>query len=289
MAFRNIVLFSLVFIINCNCFPQETTTVFGDYTYYTTESTSIEEAKRIALERAKIQAIADTFGTHITQSTSTSITSKNDQSETRFLMYGTSDIKGEWLETLKAPVYSIKFESPLLIVNCKVTGRIREILQQDIEFDIKLLKNGLTSNFESNDFKDGDDLYLQFKSSDNGNIMIYLMQNNTAYRLLPYKRSSHGEYPIIGGRDYVFFSKATERDNDMMVDEYKLFSDHLIDTADILIIYTPNSIGGPQVENQIYDEPLSIDADTFNKWILKKRNKDHHSRVIIKPLTIKKS
>lgn len=288
MIYRSITLFFFVFIVNCLCFSQETRTGNGDYTYYTTESTSIEEAKRIALDRAKIQAIADVFGTTISQSVTTTISAQNSKSETNFFLIGVSDIKGEWIENLCEPIYSVKFEPPIISVNCKVKGKIREILQPEIEFEAKALKNGLTDSYESDDFKDGDDLYLHFKASSSGNIIIFLVQSETVFRLLPYKRDDIKEYPIEGGKDYVFFSKTHGGISNTNIDEYVLYADNEIDSANILILYTPNVIGSTDGATDIYDEPLSMNFEAFNKWLIKKRNKDKFSRVIIIPLTIKK-
>ena len=44
-------------------FSQKMKTVEGEYTYHAPENVSLEEARRTALDRAKIQALADEFGT----------------------------------------------------------------------------------------------------------------------------------------------------------------------------------------------------------------------------------
>lgn len=289
MLYRIIFVIILFFTIHKFCLSQETIEVVGEYTYYTTESTSIEEAKRVALDRSKIQAIADAFGTQVSQSATTSILTNNGKSDTQFFMVGISDIKGEWIETLEQPIYSIKLDSPFVVINCKVKGKIREILQPEIELEARILKNGLTFDFESNDFKDGDDLYLYFKSSSAGNITVFMIQEQIAYRLLPYKRSSTGEYSVNADVDYVFFSRKYDKDNANNIYEYELFSDNEIESSQLLIIYTPNTIGSPPAKEQLYDEPLSSDIETFNKWLIRKRNRDKYSRVLILPLTIRKS
>lgn len=289
MTSRHIALIFMVFIINYHCFSQKTMIVCGDYTYYFTESTSIEEAKRIALERAKVQAVADEFGTNVSQSATTSISTYNSKSETRFFLIGLSDIKGEWIETLNAPTYSIKFEPPIISVNCKVKGRIREILHPEIELEAKALKNGLTDAYESDNFKDGDDLYLKFKSTSSGNIVIFLVQSDMVYRLLPYKRDDIDAYPVEAERDYTFFSKAYGGNDSRIIDEYELFADKEVDSANIIILFTPNTVGTTTETTQVYDEPLSMDFDVFNKWLTRKRNRDRLSIVIMLPLTIRKT
>lgn len=268
-------------------YPQATKIVDGDYTFYSSESTTIEEAKRVAIDRAKIQAIADAFGTKISQNATTAIINHKHHSETQFFMIGTSDIKGEWIETIGEPKFSVKYEASLLAINCKIRGKIREIIQPELELEANLLKNGLTSNYESSDFRDGDELFIRFKSSLNGNIMIFLIQNNVVYRLLPYNRSPHLEYPISAEKNYTFFSKSSCDDTNF-IDEYELYAENQIDAACIMILYTPNSIGAAPITSGMYDEPFSMELEHFNKWLVKKRNKDVYSRVIVLPLTIKK-
>lgn len=270
-------------------YSQNVKKVSATYTYYAPETVSIEEAKRTALERAKIQAIADEFGTVVSQSTSTIVSNKNGESDTKFFSIGGSDVKGEWIETIGEPQYEIQVENHLIIVKCTVKGKIRDILQPEIELEAKVLKNGLADNFESHNFKDGDNLYVHFKSSSAGSIFIYLIQNELVYRLLPYKRNSNAAYPIEAGTDYIFFSKVSGQDNETNIDEYVLYADDVIDSVSLLILYSPNSIGESAFSGCMYDEPLFIDFSTFNNWLLKKRNRDKYSKVITFPLTITKS
>ena len=42
---------------------QSVINVSGDYTYYAPSNISIEQAKQIALERARLQCLAEEFGT----------------------------------------------------------------------------------------------------------------------------------------------------------------------------------------------------------------------------------
>lgn len=269
-------------------YSQRTAKVSATYTYYAPEIMSVEEAKRVALDRAKIQAIADEFGTIVSQSTSTVISNKNGQTDTQFFSLGGSDVKGEWIETIGEPDYDLKFDNHFLIIKCSVIGRIRETNQQNFEIEAKLLKNGLTANFESYDFRDGDSIYLQFASSYDGNISIYLLQNENVYKLLPYKRSLDQEFTVESGRDYIFFSKATEIKGSNLVDEYELYADNEIDIANILILYSPQKIGTDAFNDKLYDEPSSLDIKTFNKWLINKRNRDAYIKVKNLSLTIHK-
>lgn len=87
------------------CFSQKVRTVDGEYTYVVPENVDLEKAKQVALERVKIQIIADEFGTVISQSNSTSVKNENGKSNVDFISLGGSDVKGEWIETIGAPVF----------------------------------------------------------------------------------------------------------------------------------------------------------------------------------------
>ena len=81
-------------------FAQKTKKVCGEYIYYAPSTQSLEDAKYTALERAKLQALADEFGTVITQSNSTVMTMENGKTDSRFFSLSGSEVKGEWIENL---------------------------------------------------------------------------------------------------------------------------------------------------------------------------------------------
>ena len=91
-------------------FAQKTEKVTATYTYYAPENVTLEEAKRTALDRAKLTAIADAFGTLVTQSNSTVMTNQNGKTDSRFFSLGGSEVKGEWIETTKDPIYNIRLD-----------------------------------------------------------------------------------------------------------------------------------------------------------------------------------
>ena len=179
-------------------FAQKTQKVTASYTYYAPENVTLEEAKRTALDRAKISAIADAFGTLVTQSNSTVMTNQNGQTDSRFFSLGGSEVKGEWIETIKEPEYKISYEVDMLIVSVTVSGRIREITSAGIDIVAKVLRNGTEEKFESSEFRSGDDMYLYFQSPVDGYLTVYLLDETTqeVFCLLPYRASGEGAYKI---------------------------------------------------------------------------------------------
>lgn len=86
---------------------QEIRTVNAAYTYYVPETVSLTEAKHTALQRAKIQAIADEFGTAVSQVNATRVMNSSGNSSIDFMSVGNSDVKGEWIETIGEPTFDI--------------------------------------------------------------------------------------------------------------------------------------------------------------------------------------
>lgn len=273
-------------------YSQNVKKVSATYTYYAPETVSIEEAKRTALERAKIQAIADEFGTVVSQSTSTIVSNKNGESDTKFFSIGGSDVKGEWIETIGEPVYDIKFENHFLVVSCAVKGKAREIEFAQIEFIAKPLRNGTSLKYESTEFKDGDDLYLYFRSSIDGFLAVYLLEESTqtVYSILPYKSESISATRITREMDYIFFSvKDTERENRGKVDEYTLGCGEEKEFHTLYVLFSTSKMGRKTGFNSKFeDKPDNIPYVDFKKWLSKALSKDRQLQVSEIVLSISK-
>lgn len=259
-------------------YSQRAAKVSATYTYYAPETMSVEEAKRVALDRAKIQAIADEFGTIVSQSTSTVITNKNGESDTQFFALGGSDVKGEWIETIGNPEYQLKFENHFLIVECSVKGKAREIVSAKIEFEAKTLRNGTELRFGDVNFRDGDDLYLYFQSPINGYLAVYLLDelSQTVYCILPYKAQTFSAYPVLANKEYVMFSrKEADKSERPIVDEYTLSCENDKEFNTLYTLFSPSLIGKRNgFDDSIEDKPDNISFKDFKSWLSKTLSKD---------------
>lgn len=205
------------------CLAQRTAKVNSKYTYYAPENMSVEEAKHIALDRAKIQAIADEFGTVVSQSTSTVVMNENGKSNTQFFSLGGSDVKGEWIETIGEPEYKIEFEEHHIIVYCVVKGQIREVIPSKLYFESTLLRNGQKLPSHQIIFNNGDEMSLQFQASTKGYLSLfwYDVKADIIYRILPYRQDPNSLKKISANIQYVFFSKKRGDDRETeFIDEY---------------------------------------------------------------------
>lgn len=284
----------LLILWSLNSFCQEVKTVKGEDIYYAPENVSIEQAKKTALQRAKIKALADEFGTIVAQSSSTLINNKNGDSSINYSSLGGSDVKGEWIETIGNPKYTIFYEEGMLVVSCKVEGKAREIVGAQIDFDAKILRNGIEDKHESDDFKNNDDLYMSFKSPTDGHIAIYLIDNSeNAYCILPYKSDSDGKVKIKANKKYIFFNAEMSEPlfHKSMVDEYILKCHEDSETNYIYIVFSPNSFIKANDNKSVISKdgqelPRVLPLNDFRKWLAKNRLRDKDMQVDIRPITI---
>lgn len=267
---------------------QKVERVCGEYIYYSSLDKSPEEAKRIALERAKIEALAEKFGTTVTQNNFTNVKNENGNSSIDFHSIGGSEVKGEWLETIGEPEFQISIDQNQLVVKVNVCGKAREVVRAEVEFSVKLLRNGTEDKFESEVFHNGDDVYLSFISPANGFLAVYLVDNEqNVYCLLPYQQSSGNAMEVKHGRPYLFFS-TKKADNPEEVDEYVLTAEKEEEHNQFYIIFSPKPF--TKAIDSMLDEtlPRELAFPEFQKWLGKNRNRDKLMQVSVKHITIKK-
>lgn len=283
--------FTLLVLLSIGLSAQEVKTVSGSYEYHAPKNISMEEAERIALERAKLQAIADEFGTLVSQSNFTSVSNRNGESDVDFFSLGGSETKGEWIETLGEPQFNRSFdEEGNLIIKVTVRGRIREINRAQIAIEAKVLCNGTDLKFERSDFRNGDDLYLYFKSPVDGYLNVYLLDEATksVFCLLPYRKSRQGAVFVEHDEDYLFFSKKAAGMYSSEVDEYVMTCSRNMERNILYVMFSPNEFAKSSLEKSPNTRPHQIAWIDFQKWIKRNRSRDDDFNVKAIEITIKK-
>ena len=271
-------------------YAQKTKTVHGDYIYHAPENVSIEQARQTALSRAQIQALGDEFGTVVAQHNATLMNNTSGSTHTDFTSLSSSDVKGEWLETIGEPKYEISYEQGMLVVKCSVTGKARAIVAKQNNYVAKILCNGIEDRNEGENFKSGDDLYLAYQSATKGYLAVYLIDDNkNAYCLLPYQSSKDGKVEVDANTRYVFFNQKTAQPlfNSSDVDEYTMTCDKASETNYIYIISSPNPFI-KAIDNAVEGLPRELKYDDFQKWLSKNRTADKDMQVEIKTIVVKK-
>ena len=274
MQYR-LVLFTIVCFAVINSFAQKTKAVTGTYMYYAPENISLEEAKHIAVNRAKIEAVSEAFGTLVTQNNATVISNSDGKSENRFLSIGGSEVKGEWIETTKQPEFDIKYIQSSLVIKVTLEGVVPELPKNYLTFSSYILRNGTSRKYENDNFKNGDDMYLSFSAPTNGYLIAYMYDETTdmAVCLLPYiSDNSIGNVPIKGGQQYLFFKKATPND---AIDEYTLTANgEKPEFETLYLIFSTSPIYTISNDVRKSNEGMRIvPYKDFNEWLIEYKKK----------------
>jgi hypothetical protein len=280
-----------IFFISLHSFAQnKAQTICGEYIYYPPSNVSVDDAVKTAIERAKIAALAEKFGTLISQNNSTVVKNENGQSTTDFTSLGGSEVKGEWIEDTKTPETKVSYEKEMLVVKANVCGKAREITRAAVDFSAKILRNGIGGNFESDTFKNEDDFYLLFKSPVNGYLAVYLIDSEQkAFCLLPYASNTTGKVAIEHGKEYIFFSrKNLSTEEARLIEEYKLTAETDIEYNHLYIIFSPNEFTKANDNLSSTSLPRELTFNDFQRWLLKCRNRDNDIRVDSKTIEIRK-
>lgn len=280
----------LFFLVFCSAFSDKIKKVEGEYTYYAPENVTIEEAKRIAIDRAKIQALADAFGTIVSQTNTTRIENGTNGSNVDFLSVGGSDVKGEWIETIGEPSISITYDNGMLVIRVSIKGHAKEITAASIDIQTTILCNGIDDKAASNDFHDGDDLYLSFLSPVNGYLSIYLADiEDNVYCLLPYRGQKDGIYKVEANQRYLFFNEACAPHQERaIVDEYTMTCSRSSEQNSVYILFSPNPYT-KAADNALNESlPRELSFEKFNKWLQNIRKRDDKFQCRIYSINVSK-
>lgn len=284
---RRLLLFFLLVLTALASSAQKTVTVQAEYSYVAPENLTPEQARRVALERAQIKAIADEFGTTVTQTNLTNVSNVNGSSDINFQSIGFSEVKGEWIETIGQPEYSLSFDQGALVVKVTVKGKARELTTAGVDCVAKLLRNGKEDKFESSEFVDGDQIYLSFRSPAKGNIAVYLLDNEgQAFCLLPYPTQQETHYFVKANERHLLFDSTTGNE---FTEEYNLTCSHDdVEHNQLYVIYSPNEFTKALDDRTDELMPRELSAEDFQKWLAKNRRRDKDMQLIKKTITIKK-
>lgn len=280
-----IVVLCSVFVCAC---AQRIVQVRGEYTYTPPEYVTLERAKQVAIERAKIQALADEFGTVIAQNNSTFVSNDEKNSNTSLFSLGESEVKGEWLGDTQTPQIEIDYNQGVLTIKVKVFGKAREVVRSSLQINAQVLCNGTDKRFARTDFKDGDALYLLFKAPIDGYVCVYLVdEEQDVYCLLPYMRNKQGFQHITANKEYVFFSEEFAQTGDK-IEQYMLNTTKEVEHNVLYVIFSPNEFA-KAVDDAGNQEniPRQLSFSNFQKWLSRCRTHDIEMVVQKEILTIK--
>lgn len=276
--------------------------VNGEERYFAPANVTDAAARRIAVEKARNEAIRLAFGTF----TGEQNTIVSNEGKSRGFSETTSEVMGVWIEDIGDPFadVSIKSTPDGTVYTAKVEGYARPLERAPIDLDIRLLVNGTDKNrnrLHGDTYYEGDEFYVYFKSPVAGNLVIYLGDDDedlTMQCMLPYDGQKEGAYHVEADTEYVFFSKQTAEPQ--MIDfatRMIMYCRKPVDTNTVNIIFSPNEISKANTSANRTAEvryeginlmPRETKYKDYNKWLGKLRNHDLSAQIYSELIFIKK-
>lgn len=279
MKYYIIILF--LFFLSVHSFCQRVVNVCGDYKYIAPENVSPAEAKSIAVERARLTALANEFGTNVSQTNLTTTHITNGKTTSDIISLGETQVKGDWLGDIREPQVEVYYEQDRLVVFASVCGKARAIQNAEVELLISVLCNGI----ESERFYNNNRLSVDFKAPIDGYLSIFLRDDNVGIVscLMPYETENGKARSIALNTNYTFLSTKDPmypyREETILVTQKKS------EFNTLLFVFSQNPFAMPITEQGEFLPELSV--TDFQKWLRKNRVKDEKMQVVEKVVEIR--
>lgn len=277
---KHVLTFLMFLLLSIVAYGQQKKTVCGETRYVVPETQSLSEAKRTAIERARLQALADEFGTVVTQTNTTAMHTANGQTNSTFNSFSGNDVRGVWEEDTKEPEITVLYENEMMVIHAKVCGKARELKSNQVELKIETLSYGphhgnrhptrpgeVTTQFRHNDF-----FGVHFKSPVNGYVALFIRDDNNdiVYTQLPYENSNGSARAVKSNQDYTFLNNQDpEYPN---VPAVILTTDRKIENNTLIMVFSKKPFDLSLSEQGKYFQ--ETDLTKFWKWLhnLRKHN-----------------
>ena len=299
---KQFVFISIIILLSLeSAHAQKIRNASGTALFKLEEDMSQDELKDKLRHHAIVNAIEREYGTYVTQESFVDV----DDGNTQFRIFGTSIIQGEWLSTT-----SEEFKEEMrtskegrrnkheLWMSLKIEGKVRELTEPDIELNY-FTANCKKDVCKTSVFENGDPMFVHFKGPVDGYLSIYVVENEEAFRLLPYKNMPlqyNNAVPVLADKDYVFFSPYGANDY------FAGFSTHLIDelvmtTKDeeefvrLYLVFSTEEYIKPSLFSADLDAekdvemPNSLEASSLISWL--ENNRINNTQFFYRQLNLK--
>lgn len=257
--------------------------VIKGWEYHSTFGADVSPAmaKSRVLQLAKLDAIGQNLGTVVTQN---SMTVLKDQ-KLDFSSFGECDVRGEWIETIGEPEWTVTSDGRNYNYKVRISGRIREWNSSAVDIDARLLCNGsdtLRNKLRFNTYVHKDSLMVYFRTPAEGYVAIFGVDegdSKVVSRLLPYYGQRDLAYHVDADRDYYFFSREKAPAADRRYKRLRL--QMLCDSESeelwqLYIVFSTQPFQRPNDVTVDNEHPNQLDFQTFHKWLAKHRSKDRN-------------
>ncbi len=181
---------------------QRSANACGEIDYVMPETQTLAEAKLAAISQARLKAIADEFGTVVSQTNTTAMHTSNGKTDNSFNSFSENEVRGIWLSDTKEPEVTVQYRNDMTVIHVEVCGKVREQKREKVELSVKPLNNG----FESTNFKNNDRFSVSFKSAASGYVAIFIRDDNNdiVNVMLPYDDGDGNAREVKSNKEYLF-------------------------------------------------------------------------------------
>lgn len=271
---KTVILGAMFLMAPVMAFGADIVSVKGESTFYDDGTHSRVDCMRLALEQARIDALAKKFGTIVSQDILQADRVNGNREHNDFLSLSSTEVRGEWVADEGEPEYKIeRDQNDNYIVTCIVRGKAKAIDNEAAQFDSHVLRNGTDSRNADINFKDGDAMFLDFRGSQDGYLAVFLEdEQKTVFQLLPYTTDQKSRVPVKKGSRYIFFDPQNGMKGDV-VDELVLTASFNTEYNRVYVLFSPDPFSSP-VMNKEPGQLAWMNADDFSKWLVKTRKND---------------
>lgn len=272
----------LLFLGSTAVLAQRTENACGEVDYVVPETQTLVEAKQAAIAQARLKAIADKFGTMVSQTNTTAMHTSNGKTNSSFNSFSENEVRGIWISDTEEPEVSVKYRNEMMIIHVEVCGKVREQKREMVELQVRPLNNG----FESTNFKNNDRFSVSFKSAASGYVAVFIRDDNNdiVNVMMPYDGSDGNAREVKSNKEYFFL--CTKDPEYPYEEETILTTSKSIENNTLIVVFSQkkfhislSNMGEfvPEVENS-----------KFQKWLHGLRVYDTTAQAEEIVLTIKK-
>ena len=272
----------LLFFGSTVIYAQRIENACGEVDYVVPETQPLAEAKQAAIAQARLKAIADKFGTIVSQTNTTAMHTNNGKTNSSFNSFSENEVRGIWISDTEEPEVSVKYRNEMMIIHVEVCGKVREQKRETVELQVKPLNNG----FESTNFKNNDRFSVSFKSAASGYVAVFIRDDNNdiVNVMMPYDGSDGNAREVKSNKEYLFLCT---KDPDYPYDEETILTtSKSIENNTLIVVFSQKKFH-ISLSNKGEFVP-EVEHAKFQKWLHGLRVYDTTAQAEEIVLTIKK-
>jgi hypothetical protein len=261
-------------------YAQQLHHVCGEVNYVVPETQTVAEAKHTAVLQARIQALAEEFGTVITQNSTLTTHTREGVASSSFNSISENDVRGIWVEDTKEPVINVLSNNDLMVIHAKVCGKAKPIESSQVELEVQTLNYGFCngevhpfrSGYETTQYNDSDFFGVRLRSPVDGYVALLIRDDNTdnVSIVMPYMGGDGYAREVKSNQEYFFL---TDADPEFPYPASTILTtERKVEHNTLIVVFSQHRFSG-SVSGQ-GDWFYEMDVPKYQKWIQSMRKHD---------------